>query len=81
MITALVLGTVGSLHCIGMCGPIVLALPHTDNPSKWHYLGGRVVYNLGRVITYFVMGVVFGSIGKVISLAGFQSTLSIVLTL
>jgi hypothetical protein len=79
MITALVLGTVGSLHCIGMCGPIVLALPQTESPDKWHYLSGRFIYNLGRVITYFFMGIIFGSIGKVISLAGFQSTLSIVL--
>jgi uncharacterized protein len=79
MLTALILGTVGSLHCVGMCGPIVLALPQTGNPSKLHFLTGRLVYNSGRIITYFFLGLIFGGIGQVISLAGFQSTLSIIL--
>ncbi|KAA3610303.1 MAG: sulfite exporter TauE/SafE family protein [Calditrichaeota bacterium] len=79
MLTALILGTVGSLHCVGMCGPIVLALPQTENPTKLHFLTGRLVYNLGRIVTYFILGLIFGGLGKVISLAGFQSTLSIVL--
>ena len=79
MITALILGTVGSLHCVGMCGPIVLALPNTDQPGKWHFLIGRLTYNFGRIITYFILGFIFGGIGHIISLAGLQSTLSIAL--
>jgi sulfite exporter TauE/SafE len=79
MLTALILGTVGSLHCVGMCGPIVLALPQTGSQSKLSFLSGRLVYNLGRIITYFILGLIFGSLGQVISLAGFQTTLSVVL--
>ena len=79
MITALILGTVGSLHCIGMCGPIVFALPNAANSSKGQFLSGRFLYNSGRVITYALLGLIFGGIGHVISLAGLQSTLSIVL--
>jgi len=79
MITALILGTIGSLHCVGMCGPIVLALPQTENPSKLYFLNGRLAYNFGRIFTYFILGLIFGSLGQVLSLAGFQSTLSIIL--
>jgi len=79
MLTALILGTVGGLHCVGMCGPIVLALPQPGNQSKLHFLVARLIYNFGRVITYFILGLIFGGLGQVISLAGFQSTLSIVL--
>ncbi len=79
MLTALILGTVGSLHCMGMCGPIALALPQPGNPSKINFLTGRLIYNFGRITTYFILGLIFGTVGQVISLAGFQSTLSIIL--
>lgn len=79
MLTALVLGTVGGLHCIGMCGPIVIALPQKENASRWYFFSGRIIYNLGRVVTYLILGIAFGALGQVISLAGFQSALSITL--
>ena len=79
MLTALVLGTVGGLHCIGMCGPIVIALPQTIESGKTQYFIGRIIYNFGRVITYVILGLVFGAVGQVISLAGFQSLLSVTL--
>lgn len=77
--TALVLGFAGSVHCIGMCGPIVLALPEKRNATRISYIIGRLFYNFGRTLTYVFMGLVFGTAGHVISLAGFQSTLSIIL--
>jgi uncharacterized protein len=74
--TAFVLGLVGSLHCAGMCGPLALALPVAGgSPSR--FLLGRVVYNLGRVTTYCVLGLVFGSIGRSLLLAGVQRWVSI----
>lgn len=79
MITAFILGFAGSMHCIGMCGPIVLALPDKNSSLKISFYLGRLFYNLGRTTTYVIMGFVFGALGQVISLAGFQSTLSIVL--
>jgi sulfite exporter TauE/SafE len=76
--TAFILGLVGSLHCAGMCGPLALALP-TPAGSQTGFVLGRVAYNLGRVITYCLLGVTFGLIGKSLSLAGLQRSVSIAL--
>lgn len=76
--TALVLGLVGSLHCAGMCGPLALALPGTAiSPSRFAL--GRVAYNLGRIITYCLIGLIFGLFGKTLFLAGVQRWISIAL--
>ena len=71
--TALMLGLAGSLHCVGMCGPLALALPRP--PGR--LLGGRLLYNLGRTVTYAAMGVVFGLLGQTLLVAGWQRGLSI----
>ncbi|MHC5309396.1 sulfite exporter TauE/SafE family protein [Myroides sp. LJL116] len=76
LISALLLGLISSLHCIGMCGPIVMVLPiHTNNHTT------RVLqlctYHLGRLLSYSLMGLVFGLLGKGFFLAGLQQQLSI----
>lgn len=76
--TAFLLGFVGSAHCAGMCGPLALALPHWGR-GHWSFLTGRVLYNLGRVVTYAAMGAVFGILGRGVALAGFQRWVSLVL--
>ncbi len=81
MITALILGFAGSLHCVGMCGPIVLALPQSTKDSRVSFYIGSLLYNSGRAITYLILGLLFGALGQIISLAGFQSILSITLGL
>ena len=76
--TALVLGLLGSLHCIGMCGPIAFMLPlNRQNQAKqWSQLG---LYHFGRLFAYGMIGLVFGLIGKGLYLFGFQQKLSIAL--
>lgn len=59
----LIIGFLGSMHCIGMCGPIALALPSGSFRSFSFYFG-RVLYNFGRVITYSFFGLIFGLLGK-----------------
>ena len=76
--TAFILGLVGSLHCAGMCGPLALALPPAGNTTPACMLG-RVAYNLGRVVTYCVLGLVFGLVGATLWLAGIQRWVSIAL--
>src|SRR5664280_929438 len=76
--TAFLLGLVGSLHCAGMCGPLALALPAAGNTTPGYVLG-RVAYNAGRIITYCVLGIVFGLAGWTFLLAGLQRWVSIAL--
>jgi len=75
-IAALMTGLVGSLHCIGMCGPIAVALP-LGNKSWFHKFFGSIVYNTGRVATYAMLGVIFGLLGQGIEMAGLQQWASI----
>lgn len=77
-LSGLALGFLGSLHCIGMCGPIALALP-SQSKSKLGFYSGRLLYNLGRVITYSIMGLIIGLIGQKINLAGYQQIVSVIL--
>jgi len=74
----LVLGLISSLHCIGMCGPLMLALP-VRHLEKWKQVLTIFLYNTGRVITYTLIGALLGLAGRRIYLAGFQRWFTIVL--
>ncbi len=76
--TAFILGLLGSFHCIGMCGPIAFVLP-LDRSSKAKMLFQTFLYHFGRLLTYAIIGLVFGLIGKGLYLAGFQQRLSILM--
>lgn len=75
-LTPILLGLAASLHCVGMCGPLLLALP-LDAAGKRQVLGQMAVYHTGRILTYAALGVLFGLLGKGIAIAGFQKGLSI----
>ncbi|MDX2247585.1 MAG: sulfite exporter TauE/SafE family protein [Bacteroidia bacterium] len=75
---AFFLGLFSSLHCIGMCGPIALALPG-GRKQGGAFLLRRLTYNLGRIVTYTLLGAVVGVFGETLSFAGFQQGLSIAL--
>jgi uncharacterized protein len=78
LIAAFTLGLIGSLHCLGMCGPIAVALPFSG--MNWlHKVTGAILYNAGRIITYGIMGAAFGLLGRGIKLAGLQQWASILL--
>lgn len=71
--TAFTIGLFGSLHCIGMCGPIALAV---GSQRRQIWLNG-LLYNLGRTLTYALIGGVIGLLGKGLFLVGFQKTMSV----
>jgi len=75
---AFFIGFFGSLHCIGMCGPIAIALP-VPNSSNLAFVTGRLLYNIGRVVSYSILGGVFGLLGGKIALFGAQQVVSIAL--
>ncbi len=73
----LLLGTFSSLHCVGMCGPLALALPVQHLPL-WQQRVAAFSYNTGRIITYSILGLLFGIAGRTVYMAGFQQWLSII---
>lgn len=73
--TPFLLGLLGSLHCAGMCGPLAVAVSASGGGS--HPATGRLLYNLGRLGTYTVLGALFGLFGRGLAIAGFQRWLSI----
>jgi sulfite exporter TauE/SafE len=73
---AFLLGFLGSMHCVGMCGPIVLAIP-INNKNKISPYISNILYNFGRVITYSFLGLIFGFIGQSLSIIVLQSHISI----
>ncbi len=78
ILTGFFVGLFGSFHCIGMCGPIAIALP-IPKSNNLSFVAGRLLYNLGRVVTYSLLGAVFGLLGSRFVIAGFQQSISIVL--
>jgi len=68
-----VLGLVSSIHCVQMCGPIVLSysLPLAGGGASHRELAlAHLWYNLGRVTTYSALGALAGAAGGAIGLAG-----------
>ena len=68
LIVIAILGSFG--HCIGMCGGIVIAYSSTKVQAQWSKQKQSVAhlfYSIGRVVTYMILGAVFGFIGSVIT--------------
>jgi sulfite exporter TauE/SafE len=80
LIAAISLGFLGSFHCVGMCGPIALAIP-VKRTSIFSVLSGSLVYNSGRVLTYSLIGLIAGMLGQGFAFAGMQNVLSVSLGL
>jgi len=78
LISAFILGLLGSFHCVGMCGPIAFMLP-VDRNNTFKKVTQISLYHIGRLLSYSIMGLVFGLIGKGLNLFGFQQQLSIII--
>ncbi len=77
MLSALVLGFLGSLHCIGMCGPLVMSMPF-QKVRDGKVVLATVNYHLGKALTYSLFGLIAGSIGQGFAFFKWQQTLSVV---
>jgi sulfite exporter TauE/SafE len=73
--TALIMGLAGSLHCVGMCSPLAMAVTSSRSGASLK----RLVYNAGRIFTYSILGMIVASLGFVIPIFKFQNLVSIVL--
>ena len=76
LLQAFLLGLLGSLHCVGMCGPIALALP-VKQTSWGTRLGSSLLYNSGRILTYSFLGLLLGLLGMGLYMWGIQRWVSI----
>jgi len=72
----LLLGLISSFHCVGMCGPLALALP-LQHLSGWLKTFSLLLYHMGRITAYAGFGLVFGLAGRGLYLSGFQQWFSI----
>lgn len=69
-LSAFLVGLVGGIHCLGMCGGIVSALslglaPEVRrDPIKM--LPYQLAYNLGRISSYVAAGVIMGGLGALL---------------
>lgn len=65
-----VVGVLTSIHCVGMCGGIMLSQSiNKESKSKFEAMKPALLYNIGRVISYTFLGGVVGAIGSVFALS------------
>lgn len=78
LFSAMVLGFLGSFHCIGMCGPLALSLP-VNHLQGFRKVAGVLLYNTGRIFMYAVLGFILGWIGMAFQFFGWQQFFSVAL--
>lgn len=63
-------GVLTSIHCVGMCGGIMLSQSlSTESRNKFEAIQPALLYNLGRVVSYTILGGIIGALGSVFSLS------------
>ncbi len=75
ILAGLALGIAGSMHCVGMCGPLALLLP-TNQRFPGAYVS-NILYQFGRVITYVLLGAFFGGIMEWLDIRKFEQWISL----
>lgn len=65
-----VVGVLTSIHCVGMCGGIMLSQTLSkESSSKFEAIQPALLYNAGRVVSYTILGGIIGALGSVFSLS------------
>lgn len=77
LFTGWLTGLLGGLHCIAMCGPIVMASPVLGNTTRMVWLS-RFIYHLGRLLAYATLGLLMGYFGSSLAFIGFQQWSAII---
>ena len=71
--TALLIGITGSMHCAGMCTPLLMAVTNLTSSA----ITNRLLYNVGRILTYAILGSIFSGAGALLPIAPYQILLSL----
>ncbi len=77
LLTIISIAFLGSFgHCIGMCGGIVIAYTSTKVESRWSkakQATSHLLYSFGRILTYTILGALFGYLGSVATFSAFAN--------
>lgn len=75
IVTAFSLGFLGSVHCAGMCGSLMI---YNFSQLKNYEFGIKFfIYHLFRIMAYVLLGVMFGQLGFIGQLLGLQKIVSL----
>ena len=74
---AFFMGLLGSIHCAIMCGPLLLAV-QVGQEISWKTTLNKLLYQLGRILTYGFLGLLLGVLGNVAAIQGWQQIFSLV---
>ncbi len=68
------LGLVTSVHCVSMCGPLVLTYAVKDGGegSLRQRMVPHVAYQGAKIVSYILVGLLLGAIGSIFDLAGIR---------
>ena len=70
-LAAFVVGLLGGVHCIGMCGGILgaltMGLPQEQRTRIGSMLPYLLAYNLGRIASYVAAGAIMGALGMLLA--------------
>ncbi len=72
------MGLLGSVHCIGMCGPLMMALP-ISHKTDFQKIVALFLYHVGKILSYSILGILLGLFGSQFPVFGFQRNISIFL--
>lgn len=65
-----IVGVLTSIHCVGMCGGIMLSQSlSSESKNKFEAIQPALLYNLGRVVAYTILGGIIGALGSVFSIS------------
>jgi uncharacterized protein len=73
LVSAFIMGIAGSLHCAGMCSPLAMTVTNTNGTV----ITNRILYNLGRITMYGLMGAIAAAVGYILPISRYQNLLSI----
>ncbi len=70
----LALGLVTSLHCVSMCGPMVVtyALKGTEDGTTWQRVAPNLAYQAAKIVSYMAVGLALGLVGSAFDLAAIR---------
>jgi sulfite exporter TauE/SafE len=75
--SAFLIGLAGSVHCVGMCGPLALAIPGASKDKGFTFFLRTIAYQMSRISGYGVLGLVVGLFSQGMQFTGVQPYFSL----